>query len=105
VHAQALRTALARSAPADASNATILLLITVAALVVLVKDWKISAACGVLATAVLLAGTVFALRGGLFIGPSPVAFAIWAAVAWRCADAWRSRRSLPAATSNFTHSG
>jgi CHASE2 domain-containing sensor protein len=105
VHAQALRTALARSAPADASNATILLLITVAALVVLVKDWKISAAWGVLATAMLLSGAVFALRNGLFIGPSPAAFAIWTAVAWRCAAAWRSRRSVPAAASNFTHPG
>jgi len=105
VHAQALRTALARSAPADASNATILFLITVAALVVLVKDWKISAAWGVLATAMLLAGTVFALRSGLFIGPSPMVFAIWTAVAWRCVAAWHSRRNVPSAASNFTHQG
>ena len=49
VHAQALRTALGRSAPADASNAVMLLLITVAGLVVLTNDWKIAAAWGVLA--------------------------------------------------------
>jgi hypothetical protein len=53
----------------------------------------------------LLAGAVFALRRGLFIGPSPVAFAIWTAVAWRCAAAWRSRRHVPSAASNFTHPG
>ena len=105
VHAQALRTALARSAPADASHAVILLLITVAALVVLVNDWKISAAWGVLATAVLLTGVVFALRSGLFIGPSAMVFAIWTAVAFRCVAAWRARRRGPPGASNFTHPG
>jgi CHASE2 domain-containing sensor protein len=105
VHAQALRTALARSAPADASRAVILLLITAAAILVLVKDWRIAAAWGVLATVILLTAVVFALRSGLFIGPSAVVFALWTAVAFRCVAAWLARRKVAAPPSNFPHPG
>jgi CHASE2 domain-containing sensor protein len=105
VHAQALRTALARSAPADASHALILLLITAAGLLVLMNDWKIAAAWGVIATVMLLTGVVFALRSGLFIGPSAVFFAIWTAVAYRCVAAWRERPRIAPGASNFTHPG
>jgi len=103
VHAQALRTALARSAPADASRAVILLLITAAAFLVLVKDWRIAAAWGVLGTVMVFAGVFFALRGGLFIGPSAVVFAVWAAVLFRGVGAWRARRNVHPAPSNFPH--
>lgn len=103
VHAQALRTALARSAPADASRAVILLLITAAAFLVLVKDWRIAAAWGVLGTVMVFAGVFFALRGGLFIGPSAVVFALWAAVLFRGVGAWRARRNVHPAPSNFPH--
>ena len=103
VHAQALRTALARSAPADASRAVLLLLVTVAALLALVKDWRIATAWAALGTVIVLAGVVFALRGGLFIGPSAVVCALWAAALLRCIGAWRERRKVAPAASNFPH--
>ena len=101
VHAQALRTALAGTAPAEASRPLTMLMITLAALLVLVSDWRRTLAFAVLATAGMLALEAFALRRALYIAPSAVVFALWAAVAYRCASAWRARREVPRPASNF----
>ncbi len=101
VHAQALRTALAGAAPAEASRPLTMLLITLAALLVLVSDWRHALAWAVLATAGILAIEVFALRGALYIVPSAILFALWTAVAFRCLSAWRARPRIPRPASNF----
>lgn len=102
VHAQALRTAMAAAAPAEASRPFGMLLLTVAALLVLVRDWRHAAAWAVLGTAAALFAAVFALRSGLYVALSAVVFALWTAVAFRAAGAWRERAKVAATPSNFT---
>lgn len=103
VHAQALRTALAGAAPAEASRPLTMLMITLAALVALVSNWRHALAWAVLATAGLLAIEVFALRSALYIAPSAVLFTAWTAAAFRCVSAWRKGRLVHRPASNFTH--
>jgi adenylate cyclase len=103
VHAQALRTALANAAPVEASRPLTMLLITLAALLVLVRSWRHSLAWALLATIVMLAVEVLALRGSLYIAPSAILFALWMAVAFRCVSILRERRQVHAAASNFPH--
>jgi CHASE2 domain-containing sensor protein len=103
VHAQALRTALAGAAPAEASRPLTMLMITLAALVALVSNWRHALAWAVLATAGLLAIEVLALRGAVYIAPSAVLFAAWTAVVFRCVSAWRARRQVHPPASNFPH--
>jgi adenylate cyclase len=101
VHAQALRTAMAAAAPAEASRPLMMLLITAAALLALVRDWRHALAWAVLGTAALLALVVFALNGGLFIAPSAIVFALWTAFVFRLAAAWRAREKVHSRPSNF----
>ena len=103
VQAQALRTALARSAPSEGSRPLAIVLISAAALLVLVRDWRHALAWAVLATVAFLAAVVFALRGGIFVPPSAPLFALWLAAAFRCLAAWRARRRVPPGPSNFQH--
>jgi adenylate cyclase len=103
VHAQALRTALARAAPAEASRPLLMLLVTVAALLVLARDWRHALAWATLASALVAAVAVLALRGGIFIPLSAVVFTLWIAVVFRAAAAFRSRAKVASAASNFTH--
>jgi CHASE2 domain-containing sensor protein len=104
VHAQALRTALARAAPQDASRPMLVVLLTAAALLVLVRDWRHALAWAILATAALLAACVASLRGGIALAPSAVVFTLWTAVAFRAFAAWRRRAKLPTAAPNFPQS-
>jgi hypothetical protein len=103
VHAQALRTAMAAAAPAEASKPLRILLVTLAALLVLVHDWRHATAWAVLGTAAMLVAAIVALRGGLYVAPSAVVFALWSAVALRGALAWRAREKVRSAPSNFPH--
>jgi adenylate cyclase len=104
VHAQALRTALAGAAPSEASRPLVMLLLTAAALLVLVADWRMALAWAVLASVGVLAGGVFALRGGIYIASAAILFTLWTAVVFRVVGAWRARREVLPAASNFTHS-
>lgn len=104
VHAQALRTALARAAPEDASRPLLMLLLTVAGLLVLVRDWRHALGWAILATALLLAAGIAALRSGIALAPSAVIFALWIAAAFRVFAAWRQGAKLPHAGPNFPHS-
>ena len=101
VHAQALRTAMAGSAPAEASRALVMLLLTVAGLVALARDWRHALAWAVLGTVALLVSMVFALDGGLFVAPSAIVVALWTAVALSLAGAWRAREKVHSRPSNF----
>jgi CHASE2 domain-containing sensor protein len=101
VHAQSLRTALAQAAPNDTSRPLLMLLLTAAALLVLVRDWRSAAALAALATLGLAVAEVALLRGGIALAPAAVLFALWTAVAMRGVARWRDRAKLPRAASNF----
>jgi CHASE2 domain-containing sensor protein len=103
VHAQSLRTALAQAAPSDASRPLLMLLLTAAALLVLVRDSRRAAAWAVLATALLLAAHVAVLRGGIALAPAAVIFALWTAVAASAIVHRRHRAKLQRGSSNFPH--
>ncbi len=92
VHAAALRTALLGAAPAEASRPMIVLLLSAAALVFLVRDLRIALATAALAAIVAFVVSLFALRGGLVL---PVAsIFVTLALAWgaRAAGAFRASR-------------
>ena len=101
VHAQSLRTALAQAAPHDASRPLLMLLLTAAALLVLVRSGRRAAAWAVLATVLLLAANVAVLRSGVALAPAAVIFALWTAVAVCAVSGWRQRAKLQRAASNF----
>ena len=73
VHAQSLRTSLLNAAPREASRPLSVLLVAIASLLFLVRDWRVALASLALAAALAFAGALFALRGGLFV---PVAAAL-----------------------------
>lgn len=81
VHAQSLRTALLDSAPREASRPVSVLLVALAALLVLVRDWRHALVTGALAAVAVFIVSVLALRGGLFL---PIAGAL-ATLALACA--------------------
>ena len=67
VHGQSLRTALLRAAPREASRPTSVVLVALAALAVLMRDWRHTLLVAVLAAAAIFVLTVVALRGGVFV--------------------------------------
>ena len=101
VHAQALRTAMAAAAPNEASRPLLMLLITAAALLALVVDWRHALAWGVLGTVALLVAMAVALRAGLFIAPAAILVTLWTAAAFRVVSAWRARGKVHSRPSNF----
>ena len=91
VHAQTLRTALAGASPRQAPQPLVVILLSLAALVFLVRDPRMSAVTGLL----LAAGTVIvatvALRGGVLVPATAVLFTLLLAVSARAAQAYRDR--------------
>ncbi|HET7728556.1 MAG TPA: CHASE2 domain-containing protein [Usitatibacter sp.] len=83
VHAQSLRTALLDAAPAEASRPWVMVLVGLAALVWLLRDWRMALVTGALAAVALLAAGVLALRAGIVV---PLA-AAWFTLALACAVA------------------
>src|SRR5258708_19321622 len=81
---------MAAAAPSEASRPLLMLLITGAALLALVREWRHALAWAVLGTAALLVAVAFALYGGLFIGPAAVRFALCTASPFSDAGAWRA---------------
>lgn len=67
VHAQSLRTALAGAAPMEASRALVMLAVGLAALLVLMRDWRLAWVSAALGAALAFAGAVVSLRAGLFV--------------------------------------
>jgi CHASE2 domain-containing sensor protein len=78
VHAQALRTAIAGS-PGEATRPLVVVLLTLAALVALVRDWRMAAVTAVLAGALLFVGALVALRGGTHVAAASALFTLAAA--------------------------
>jgi adenylate cyclase len=80
VHAQSLRTALNDAAPQDASRPTILLFVTLAAFLLLMRDWRMALITAGLGAAVLLLAGVMALRAGVVLPIAPALLTL--ALAW-----------------------
>ncbi|MEO7744262.1 MAG: CHASE2 domain-containing protein [Usitatibacter sp.] len=67
VHAQSLRTALLGAAPREASRPMSVLLVALAALLVLMRDWRHALATGILAGVAICILAAIALRAGIFV--------------------------------------
>ena len=78
VHAQALRTAIA-GAPVEAARPLAVVLLTLAALVALLRDWRMAALTALLVAIVFFAGAVAALRAGTHVGLAGAIFTLAAA--------------------------
>ena len=92
VHAQTLRTALAGAAPQEASRPLVLVLLSLSALVFLVRRPRIA---GIAAAAIAVTLCVLALatlRGGLFLPVTPILFTLALAAGARAVIAHRERR-------------
>lgn len=67
LHAQVLRTALAKAAPREASRPLAMVLASIAALLLLARDWRMAGISAAVAAGVALAAGVVALRAGQFL--------------------------------------
>lgn len=86
VHAQALRTALLGAAPVETRRPWTLVLVTVAALLALMGNWRLALLTGLIVAAASAAGAALMLRAGLYV---PIAAAVFT-----LALAWISRATL-----------
>ena len=93
VHAQILRTALAGAAPQQASRPVVLLLLSLAALVYLVRAARLAAAWALLAGLAALVLAIVALRAGTYVPIAPILLTLALAVGARAWAARRGRRS------------
>lgn len=88
VHAQALRTAMA-GAPTEAVRPLTVVLLTLAALLALMRDGRLAALTALLAALAAVAGAAAALRGGTYVALAGVLFTLLLAAASRLR--WRRR--------------
>lgn len=96
LRAQTLRTALARAAPREAPTPLRGLLVSLAAFVVLVRDWRMTGLTALLGAGFAATAAVTALRSGLFLPLGPVVFTLAFAALARAVLALRaSRRIVP----------
>ena len=91
LRAQTLRTALARAAPRDVSRPLAILLVSAVALVVLVRDWRMTAVTALVAGLVSAVVSLGALRAGVFLPLGALLFTLLLAVAFRAAASLRTR--------------
>jgi adenylate cyclase len=92
VHAQALRTALMGAAPREASRPTSVALVALAALLVLMGNWRHGFVAGILVATVIFVAAVMALRGGFFV---PIGGAMATlAIAWVARLLWNASRAF-----------
>jgi len=93
VHAQTLRTALGGAAPQEASRPAIVILLTLAALVYLLRDARMAALAAFLVGCATVVLACLLLRGGIFLPVSAALFTLALGVAVRGAVSWRQRRA------------
>jgi adenylate cyclase len=92
VHAQSFRTAILDAAPREASRPVILVLVTLAALLVLMRDWRLALVTAILGVAGLLVGGILLLRAEVVLPTSAALATLAAAWAVRTTyDVWRQR--------------
>jgi len=87
VHAQSLRTALA-GAPVEAARPISVLVLTLAALLVLMKDWRLALVTAALGTVAFVAVATFSLRSGVHIGVTAAILTLFASAV---ASRWVAR--------------
>ena len=87
VHAQSLRTALA-GAPIEATRPISVLVLTLAALLVLMKDWRLALVTAALGTVAFVAVATFSLRSGVHIGVTAAILTLFASAV---ASRWVAR--------------
>ena len=92
VHAMALRTALLGAAPSEASRPMIVLLLSAAALVFLVRDLRIALASAALAAIAAFGASLLALRHGVVLPVASILFTLVLAWGSRGAEALRAYR-------------
>ena len=92
VHAQTLRTALSGVAPRQVSRLAVVVMLSLCALVFLVRDWRLAVAMGAIAAVGVAIGVLWALRGGLYVPLASILLTLAMAVAARALVAARSRR-------------
>jgi CHASE2 domain-containing sensor protein len=92
VHAQTLRTALAGVAPQEASRPLTLVLVSLAALLFLVREPRYALLLAALTAAGALGVSLASLRSGTHLSLASVLFTLAAAAAARAFVAWRERR-------------
>ena len=101
VHAQALRTAMTGTAPDEASRPLSMLLITLAALLLLVRRLAVAWAC--VATVGALAAFLLSLRSGLYVPMAAPLFTVWIAAIYQAYQAWRTPGTGTRAEPNIPH--
>jgi CHASE2 domain-containing sensor protein len=102
VHAQTLRTAIGGDAPQEAIRPVTAILVLLAALPFLIRNWRwalVAAALGIVAAC---AGALFSLRSGLFM---PVSAPLLTLVLAGLGRTLLALRTTPAHPSNIQHSG
>jgi CHASE2 domain-containing sensor protein len=104
VHAISLRTALLDAAPQEASRPLVVLLLSLAALTFLVRDWRLALAVLALVAVGTFVAAIIALRGGLFVPVAPILVTLLAAWAARVTVAWRQGPHRTPRAPNITHS-
>jgi CHASE2 domain-containing sensor protein len=105
VHAQTLRTALLDRAPQEASRPLVVLMLSAAALLFLMRDWRLAAAALALAAVGSFAAALVALRGGVFLPVGSILVTLALAWAARALAAWRGARRRTRPAPNIQHSG
>jgi adenylate cyclase len=91
LRAQTLRTALSGQAPREASAPLQGLLVSLAALVILIRDWRMAAVTSLLGVCLAGAGAVVALHSGMHFPPGALAAVLVLAAVVRAGLAWRGR--------------
>jgi adenylate cyclase len=94
LHALSLRTAMLQKAPREASRPLVAILVTLAAFVFLVRDWRNALVVAMLSAAGLLVLAVLTLRGGLYLPVAGALLTVILAAAARAALAFSGRFEL-----------
>lgn len=94
VHAAALRTALHGQPPREASAPAIFVLVTLASLLVMMRDWRMAAVAGLVAGASTLIAATAALHHGFQVPVAPVLFVLVLSVSFRAVGTFLGRYKL-----------
>jgi len=93
VHAQALRTAMQGAAPGTASRPLVVLALSLAALVYLVRAWRTALAAAALGSVIVFIAALLILRSGLYFPSASIFLTLWLAAALRALMSRRLSRS------------
>jgi CHASE2 domain-containing sensor protein len=101
VHAQTLRTALGSAAPREALRPITVILVLLAGLPILLRDWRLALGACVLGAIAMAGGSFYALSSGLFV---PVAAVLVTLVLSGCLRAFLTLWTKPRRAPNIQHS-